>query len=206
MNNHNLSSSFWFTLLLGSLLLALGLFPHITEPLMQFDRSLINQGQWWRLFTSQLVHYGYYHLAMNIIALLLCGTLLLRQLTLARYTVLLIVCLSGVGLGLYYGDTDLHFYAGFSGALHGFIFAGLILNWREAPWFYALAGLVVLAKLLNEQGPDFDPNHPLLPVPVAVDAHLYGTLSGLFFVIIILAISLRRRRIGRIGGIDNSGK
>jgi len=194
MFNNKLSASLCSSLLLGSLLLALGLFAHITDPLMQFDRALINQGQWWRLFTSQLIHYGLYHLTMNIIALLLCGYLLLRQLALTSYAGLLIVCLGGVGLGLYYGDTDLHFYAGFSGVLHGFIFAGLILNWREAPWFYALASLALVGKLFNEQSADFDTNHPLLPVPVAVDAHLYGTLSGLFFALIILAASLFRRQ------------
>src|SRR5690606_8442270 len=106
------------------------------------------------------------------------------------YAGLLVVCLSGVGLGLYYGDPNLELYAGFSGVLHGFIFAGLILNWREAPWFYALAGLALLGKLFNEQSAGFDTSHPLLPVPVAVNAHLYGTLSGLFFALIILAAPL----------------
>ena len=194
MIKNNVSPSLCFTFLLGSLLLALGIFAQITEPLMQFDRTLVNQGQWWRLMTSQLIHYGIYHLAMNIIALLLCGYILLRQLTLISYSGLLIVCISGVGAGLYYGETDLHFYAGFSGVLHGFIFAGLILNWREAPWFYALASLALVGKLFNEQSAGFDTNHPLLPVPVAVDAHLYGTLSGLIFASIILAASLLRRR------------
>src|SRR5690606_37704248 len=98
-----LSPSLCFTLLLGSLLLALGLFAPITEPLLQFDRASIIQGQGWRLFTSQLIHYGIYHLAMNIVALLLCGYLLLQQLTPMRYAGLLVTCLIGVGFGLYYG-------------------------------------------------------------------------------------------------------
>jgi len=188
-----LSPSLCFTLLLGSLLLALGLFAPITEPLLQFDRASIIQGQGWRLFTSQLIHYGIYHLAMNIVALLLCGYLLLQQLTPMRYAGLLVTCLIGVGFGLYYGHPDLQFYAGFSGVLHGFIVAGLILNWREARWFYALAGLALLAKLFNEQSAGFDSSHPLLPVPVAVDAHLYGALSGVVFTVIILIASRFRR-------------
>lgn len=192
IKNH-LSPSLSFTLLLGSLLLALGLFAPITEPLLQFDRALITQGHWWRLFASQLIHYGIYHLAMNLVALLLCGYLLLQQLTPMRYAGLLTTCLGGVGFGLYYGNPDLQFYAGFSGVLHGFIVAGLILNWREAPWVYALASLALLAKLFNEQSAGFDTNHPLLPVPVAVDAHLYGTLSGLIFTVIILTASKFRR-------------
>src|SRR5690606_4917692 len=117
--------------------------------------------------------------AMNIVALLLCGFLLLQHLTPMRYAGLLITCLGGVGFGLYYGNPDLQFYAGFSGVLHGFIVAGLILNWREAPWIYGVASLALLVKLCNEQSAGFDTSHPLLPVPVAVDAHLYGTLSGL---------------------------
>lgn len=188
-----LSPSLCFTLLLGSLLLALGLFAPITEPLLQFDRASITQGHWWRLFTSQLIHYGIYHLAMNLVALLLCGYLLLQQLTPMRYAGLLTTCLGGVGFGLYYGNPDLQFYAGFSGVLHGFIVAGLILNWRETPWIYALASLALLAKLFNEQSAGFDTGHPLLPVPVAVDAHLYGTLSGLIFTVIILTAPKFRR-------------
>lgn len=194
MTKLNISPSLWLTFMLGSLLLVLGMFHQITEPLMQFDRALINQGHWWRLLTGQLIHYGAYHLAMNIIALLLCGYLLLRQFTLKVYATLLAACISGVGLGLYYGNTDLQFYAGFSGVLHGLIVAGLILNWRDAPWIYALACLALLGKLLNEQGAGFDTSHALLPVPVAVDAHLYGAASGLVFALIMLAVSRAQRR------------
>lgn len=170
----------------------LGLFPSITEPLLQFDRARVNQGEWWRLLSGQLVHYGFYHLAMNVAALLLCGYVLLRDLSLPSYASLLLVTTLGVGLGIHTLSLDLDFYAGLSGVLHGLIVAGILLGLRETPVFNGVALLLIIGKLVQEQSADFDTSHALLPVPVAVDAHAYGAVAGLIFALALLLMNKLR--------------
>lgn len=166
---------------LAALMLVLGLLASRSVPALEFNRSLITQGQWWRLLTGHWVHYGVYHLAMNISAFLLCGFVLLRNLTLRQYTLLLNVCLLGVGGALYWLSPLLDHYAGLSGVLHGLIAAGVILSYQRAPWLSAAILALLVVKLTQEQSAHFDPNHPLLLAPVAVDAHFYGAVIGAAF-------------------------
>lgn len=188
-----ITPSLWLTLSLCAVLLLLGCFAAITEPALQFDRTLIAAEQWWRLFSGQFIHYGSYHLFMNVAALLLVGFILLRNISLFIYLELLATTLTAVGLGLYINNSELSYYAGLSGVLHGLIVAGLLLTLVETPMFNGLALFAVAGKLLQEQSASFDVNHPLLPVPVAVDAHVYGALAGLVFGCVILALSLRKK-------------
>jgi rhomboid family GlyGly-CTERM serine protease len=188
MKRFYISSSLWLTFGLSIALLAAGIFPTITEPLLQFDRARIDAGEWWRLFTGQLVHFGFYHLLMNIAALLLCGFVLLRDIQLWCYCTLLLVSATVVGLGLYYFNPELFFYAGLSGVLHGLIIGGLLFGIRLTPIFNGIALLLVFAKIIHEQSAGFDTSHALLPVPVAVDAHAYGALAGLLATALIFAV------------------
>lgn len=185
MNTENLiersqliTPSLWLTFLLSLFILVLALFAGHSESLLQFDRELIHQGQWWRLLSGSFVHYGLYHLVMNLSALLLCGFVLLRQISIGVYLLLLGLCAGAVGIGLYNYAPQFSYYAGLSGVLHGLIIAGLLLSIRFTPVTNTLVLVAVIAKLLHEQSADYDIHHALLPVPVAVDAHLYGALGG----------------------------
>lgn len=190
----SLNSSLLISLSLALIMLLLGLISGISEPLLQYDRERIFAGELWRLISGQLVHYGFYHLLMNIAALLLCGYVLLRELSASAYGSLLASSALAVGLGLLAFDPQMDYYAGLSGVLHGLIIAGLIHNWRTSPWFYALALLLVLGKLIQEQLPGFDASHPLLPVEVAVNAHLYGAAGGLVWAIAYQLFIIRSRK------------
>lgn len=193
ITSHQITPSLWLTLSLSAVILVLGGFAAATEPALQFDRTLIAANQWWRLFSGQFIHYGIYHLLMNVAALLLVGFILLRNINLLFYCELLAITLTAVGLGLYVNNPELSYYAGLSGVLHGLIVAGLLLTLVETPIFNGLALVAVAGKILQEQSASFDVNHPLLPVPVAVDAHVYGALAGLVFGCVILALSLRKK-------------
>lgn len=183
MNNYRITPSMLVTLGLSSLILLLGLFPSVTEPLLQFDRERVLAGEWWRLLTGQIIHYGAYHLAMNLAALLLCGYVFLYSCKLSTYSLLLITLGVGVGAGIYWGNRELSYYAGLSGILHGIIVFGLLLTLKQTPWINSAGLILVLAKLWQEQASDYQATdlQQLLPVPVAVDAHLYGALAGLLF-------------------------
>ncbi|WP_341936389.1 rhombosortase [Marinimicrobium sp. C2-29] len=189
-----LTPSLQLTLILAITLLLLGVLPSWSEPLLEFNRAAIDDGQWWRLLTGQWVHYGAYHLAMNLGAFVLCGYILFRDASLKHYATLLLLCLLGVGLGLFFFSPELDYYAGLSGALHGLLVGGILLTFREMPWMNGAALLVVAAKIVQEQWPGFDTSHPLLPVPVAVDAHLYGALVGLVWGVAFVVLGAWRSR------------
>jgi rhomboid family GlyGly-CTERM serine protease len=173
-----ITPSLWLTFLVSLLIVVLALFAEHSEPLLQFDRELIHQGQWWRLVSGNFVHYGLYHLLMNVSALLLCGFVLLRPISIGVYLLLLGLCASAVGIGLYSYTPQFSYYAGLSGVIHGLIIAGLLLSIRITPVANMLVLAAVIAKLLHEQSANYAIHHALLPVPVAVDAHLYGALGG----------------------------
>lgn len=193
MSKRHLNASLSLTLGLTLVTLLLAAIQGWSEPWLEFNRSAINQGQWWRLITGHWVHYGFYHLLMNATALLLCGYVLLIDLKPGHYIALLLTCLLAVGLGLYWGSPELGYYAGLSGVLHGLLVAGILLGLPQTPRLYGLALLVVTVKIVREQWPGFDTAHALLPVPVAVDAHLYGAAMGLVWGLAVLLVRWRAR-------------
>src|SRR5690606_26318690 len=110
MRSRLITPSLWLTFLLSLLIIMLGVFAEQSEPLLQFDRQLIQQGEWWRLISGNLIHYGLYHLLMNTAALLLCGYVLLRDLNPRAYAALLLISAISVSGGLYFYNPELSWY------------------------------------------------------------------------------------------------
>ncbi len=195
----HITPSFAFTLALASLSLGLAVFSGWSEPQLQFDRHAIADGQWWRLVTGQWIHYGLYHTLNNVLILLVIGAVLWYRQPLRRYLLTWIICFAAVAGGLYYRSLELDYYAGLSGALHGILLSGLLLNLRRMPWIAGAGILVTVFKIWQEQQPGYDTSHIMLSVPVAVDSHLYGALAGLVTVLVVLiargpALIQRRRQ------------
>lgn len=149
-------------------------------PALDWQRAAIGQGAVWRLLTGQLVHLNWTHWALNGSGLLLLAWVFRDEVS-SRGAGLAVLLLAGVvGVGLFLGDAALGRYAGFSGVLHGLLYAALVLTWRRTPWINAIALAVLLARLYAEQRPDYDTLYlqAWIGAPVAVDAHLYGALGG----------------------------
>lgn len=178
------------------MVLVLGWFSSSAPNALEFDRLRIAEGEWWRLLTGNLVHYGGYHLAMNLAALLVCGYLFFVRCSVWFYSGLLLFSGLCVGLGVYLGTPEFAYYRGLSGVLHGLITFGLLYSIRQTPWING-AGLVLVAgKLLHEQSETYQATdlQQLLPVPVVVDAHLYGAISGVIFAALYAAVHFRSSR------------
>lgn len=183
------------TLSLTLLMIGLSLLGTQAESLLEFNREKISEGEYWRLLTSNLVHYGFPHVAMNAAALLLIGGSFLRELSLKAYLGLLLITALAVNLGTLVFNPELSFYRGFSGALHGLLVAGLLLNRLRNPWLSYLGVALVLAKIVHEHQADFQANQlqELLPVAVAVDSHMYGAIAGLVFFAVIWALARAKK-------------
>jgi len=162
---------------------------------LSLARTPVSQGQLWRVFTGNLVHFGWAHTLMNLAAFLLCCFALLSEISTTRFANLFVFCSLIVGAGIYFFNPDLATYAGLSGAIHGLIVAGLWYSKRHPFWLRCAALAIVAGKIFQEHSPYYQANdlQALIPVPVAVDAHLYGALAGASFVALDLLMQRLRR-------------
>jgi rhomboid family GlyGly-CTERM serine protease len=185
------------TVSISIVIVLLSIFGLSMEPLLEFNRGRILEGEYWRILSSNFVHYGFAHTAMNLAAFLLVGFSLLLELTLKHYCLLFLSCALAVGLGVLIGNPELDFYRGLSGVLHGLIVAGLLLNHFHKRWLSYVFTALVFAKIIHEHQAGFQENQlqALLPVQVAVDSHLYGALAGLTYFCVLN--SLRYIKKGR---------
>jgi rhomboid family GlyGly-CTERM serine protease len=151
---------------------------------LRYERSLIFQGELWRLFTAHLVHLNLTHLVLNLVGwwlfLKLCGHLLkLKQLS----CYILILAL-GISLLLLIFQPHLQWYLGFSGVLYGLLLIGSIqLSLQpERGLGLALISLISLKFAWDSynslmHGSSLS-SAQLIGAPVVLAAHGYGLLIG----------------------------
>lgn len=150
---------------------------------LSLEATKISAGEIWRLLTANLVHFGWVHTLMNAAALLLCAQAFFTGYPLKKFSLLLLWCCAGVGVGIYLFNPEYSPYAGLSGVIHGLIVAGLLQPRVYPMWIRVLALGLVAAKLAQENSANYEATdlQALLPVAVAVESHLYGALAGLVF-------------------------
>ena len=152
---------------------------------LRYQRDLLENHELWRLLTSHLLHHGWNHLFLNLLALILIIQIF-KERSPSRWWLESLICALGVSLGIYFLNPEVFRYVGFSGLTHGLLAAAIIDKLHIQPKIYGalLAGLS--AKLFWEQiaGP--------LPLAeesmrgsILVDAHLYGALSGFLLALTI---------------------
>ena len=164
---------------------------------LRYERELVLQGQWHRLITANLVHTNHWHLLLNLSSiavqwLLFCG--LWRPRT---WCVVAVVTTIGNIVGMHWFSPDTHWYVGMSGALYGSAVAGacaLLLN-REflvggVLWAY-LNGRIVWEQFTGSPA-DLA---AIIDAPVAIDAHLWGLVSGYLAVALLLLMKYRGTRL-----------
>lgn len=158
---------------------------------LRFDREAIAAGEWWRLLSGHVVHLGASHLVLNVAALLLLWWLVGASLPLAGWFLIVASSIACIDLGLWFLESDLSWYVGLSGLLHGLLAAGLLAGFRTAPVESWLLGGLLGMKIVVEQliGP-LPGSEAAAGGAVVVNAHLYGAVGGL-----AAALALR----GRVG-------
>jgi membrane associated rhomboid family serine protease len=105
----------------------------------------VADGEWWRLFTAMFLHYGPFHLALNMLALWWFGSAVEHVLGRGRYLLLYIVSgLAGsAGALLFTPDSAT---VGASGAIYGILGAALVLERQRT---YVLGGGALGIIVLN---------------------------------------------------------
>ena len=170
----------WHVFVLIALMLVLGFAHEWVNPWLRYDREAIEAGQIWRLVSCHLVHLNQWHMLMNLSGFFMCWFFFTDLLT--RKILWLWFCLSSVAVGLafFYIDTDLQWYVGLSGILHGFLIMCLIIGWRGNRWLHSIVLTLICARLIWEHTPGYDVNYlqSFIKGRVYVNAHLYGSIMG----------------------------
>ena len=160
----------------------------LTLPGDMFLRSLalhgpaVAEGQWWLILTSQLVHLSLNHALLNVAGYLFVVYCFRRELSPAQELIILSVSMLAVGLGIYWFNPEIVWYYGLSGAIYGVLIGCVLANAPRMPVISGLFFMFVVGKVVYEQffaSPD-RVTAQLIGGPVAIDAHLYGLLIGLF--------------------------
>ncbi len=146
---------------------------------LRFSREQINDGQWWRLITGNLVHLGYAHLALNLAGLAVISLLLAPAMRAWQWAVTGVISMLGVGLGLLFFDPQLNWYVGLSGVLYGLLLGGAIAEFRYQKSIAIILIVYTLGKIIWEQlYGAVESSEKITGGTVIVNAHLYGMVCG----------------------------
>ncbi len=157
------------------------------QPLFEFNRTAIYEGQWWRLVTAHLFHTNNWHLLMNLGGFVLIMLLHGAYYSNRRFVLNLFLGNLLIGLALLCWSPDISFYVGLSGWLHALLVCGCCIDierhWSSG-WLILLA---VFGKVLWEQWQGASNEVvTLIGADVATDAHLFGAIVGLLLYVSML--------------------
>ncbi|MGI9277700.1 MAG: rhombosortase [Endozoicomonas sp.] len=148
---------------------------------MEYQRSLIEQGEYWRLITGHFVHVGPEHLVVNLLGVLLILLLNGRMLA-GGFGIAAVLSLSlWVSAGLWFFNPEVKGYSGLSGVLYGLFVLAVLKQQLYTPLWKTILVLLACLRVALEQTSQFDTREIGLNVgvPVVYDAHLYGLTGGL---------------------------
>jgi rhomboid family GlyGly-CTERM serine protease len=159
------------------------LFEPTSSHYLAFDRDKIQSLQWWRLLSGNFLHTNLNHLLLNACGLALLWALHGQYFTTKTYLIIFLLTSLSCTLGIYFFAERLSWYVGLSGTLHGLFVLGAYKDIRaglKSGWLLLLG---VWAKIAYEQGYGGNKDvAELIGASVAIEAHLYGALSGMLLL------------------------
>lgn len=183
------------TWLVVALVLASSLVHAWVPGVLDYDRSAIGDGQWWRLVSAHLVHLNTAHLAMNLLALTLVIALLRTACAAATWFVAYAAMSLAVSAALLAFEPGLARYAGASGVIHGLLGFGALLRLPAARVESTILLTGLFAKLAWEAGSGpLAGSEALIGAPVITASHRYGAIAG---IVLALVVGALRRGRGR---------
>ena len=148
---------------------------------LYFNRSDINQGQWWKTLSGNFTHSNIPHLLLNLSGLWLLGMLFIDSLSSKSFIFSSAFLTATVGLGLYFFTPELTGYYGFSGVLYGLYFVAAVCAILENDLFTGISvALLISGKVMWDYITGCNQaSAGLIGIPVANDAHLYGFIGAI---------------------------
>jgi rhomboid family GlyGly-CTERM serine protease len=155
----------------------------VLELAWRYERSAVGAGQWWRLLTAHVVHLDAIHALLNAVGLALLWALFARSYPLWQWFAAVAASVLAIDAGFWFVSTQISWYVGASGVLHGVFACGCIAMLRQGDRIGLIAAVIFAGKLLYEhwQGP-----LPLERAELVVTvSHLYGAIGGALMGLIL---------------------
>lgn len=147
---------------------------------LQFDRQMIAQGEFWRLFTGNLFHTNSWHLVFNLAGLLMLSQLFGRLISPLHFILFTLLNSTAVGGLLYLFCPEIELYVGLSGYLHGLFVLGCLLEIQQGRQSSYLLLAAVIAKIGWEAYyGSSEQMSMMINATVATEAHLFGASAAL---------------------------
>lgn len=169
------------------------------NPPLQYQRSAIDDWQWWRLLTAHLVHLNLNHALLNVLGLWLLAFCLGQQRRPLHWLLAAVFIGLIIAGAIYVWQTNIRYYLGLSGVLHGLVVFGLLPLCQKGRAVGWIGLLLLTVKLYYEQVTpgSHSATEALIAAPVVSIAHLYGALGGaLLGVLEVVAKAIKRRLNG----------
>lgn len=186
----------WFFSAVGVTVLIIQFVPSWREVLI-YDRAALAAGEWWRIWTGHLVHFGWPHFIADAGLLMILGWTLGKQFRTASAWALTVQPAFITAI-IYWMDPLMTRYAGLSAVNLGLLLLLAIRGWQGnlRDWFWPAIIVIYVVELVQEivrggQGGGFiqfdDPT-----VKVATSAHLAAAAYALIAWGVCRLIELRR--------------
>ena len=155
----------------------------------------VAEGEWWRLITAAFLHYGPFHLLVNMLSLWWVGTALEQRIGSGRFLALYIASgLAGSAGALI--EKPLAPTVGASGAIFGILGAGLILERRGDLVFGGSAfGLLVLNLIITFS----------FRGSISLGGHVGGLIGGILCMLAMTRFGRISAAYGRPGVLGVAG-
>ena len=167
-----------------------------TDVALEFDRfAILSHAEYYRLFSAHFVHLNWNHTLLNVSGILVGWWAFGHELSVSQWTSAIFISAFVVSSGLLLA-TDVEWYYGFSGLLHGLLVLALISTKRLSFQAKILCLSALTAKLILEAATDSTSmTETLIENKVVVEAHLFGVAAG----VVIWLISYKLRKLGQSG-------
>jgi membrane associated rhomboid family serine protease len=156
-------------------------------------------GDWWRLLTAAFLHYGIFHLAVNMYSLFYVGSLL--EHVIGRWRFLLLYVASGLaGSAGALVVTPNAATVGASGAIFGILGALFVLERRgHIASGGQIAGLIVINLIFTFAFSGFALGGKVTGLTISLGGHLGGLIGG--FVLMTALLQFRRSALYSLAAI-----
>ncbi len=145
----------------------------------RYNRSLVEQGDWWLLLSGNLVHLNWSHWVLDMAGLAMVAFFFSSYARVGLWLLVILVSAIFIGVGVSWLDPNIQYYLGISGVLHGLFVFGALREIR----YYPVSGYVLLIMLIAKLTWEFfngalPGSAEFVGGRVLTDAHLYGAIGG----------------------------
>ncbi len=160
----------------------------------RFNRNLVEQGNLWLLFSGHIVHLNGSHWLLNMAGVSIVAFFFSAHASCKQWLLVILVSICVINVGLWWWLTDIYYYVGLSGVLHGLFLYGALREIR----FYPVSGYVLVVVLLAKLSWEFfngalPGSEEMAGGRVLTEAHLLGAVGGTLVWVVEWLLQTKKR-------------